>query len=99
MKRWRPDLDSTRGTAGPPTTAPPSVPATLVIWLAAALIGRFWEWGLPSVNSLVIAFLGYVVAGRLGLVRGVGITREKDAEEALLDESQEARRSAPPTQR
>jgi cytosine permease len=97
VKRWRGDLDSTRGTAGPPTTAPTWVPATLVIWLAAALIGRFWEWGLPSVNSLVIAFLGYVVAGRLGLVRGVGVTREKDAEQALVDEAKEPRRSTPPS--
>ncbi len=97
VKRWRADLESTRGTGGPPTTAPTWVPATLVIWLAAALIGRFWEWGLPSVNSLVIAFVAYVVAGRLGLVRGVGVTREKDAEEALVDEAEGTTRSAPPT--
>jgi cytosine permease len=98
VKRWRADLESTRGTGGPPTTAPTWVPATLVIWVAAALIGRFWEWGLPSVNSLVIAFVAYVVAGRLGLVRGVGVTREKDAEEALMDEAEGTPRSAPPTQ-
>jgi cytosine permease len=97
VKRWRADLDSTRGTGGPPTTAPTWVPATLVIWLAAALIGRFWEWGLPSVNSLVIAFVAYVLAGKLGLVRGFGVTREKDAEEALVDEAEGAPRSAPPT--
>jgi cytosine permease len=97
VKRWRADLESTRGTGGPPATAPTWVPATLVIWVAAALIGRFWEWGLPSVNSLVIAFVAYVVAGRLGLVRGVGVTREKDAEEALVDEAEEKPRSAPPT--
>jgi cytosine permease len=98
VKRWRGDLDSTRGTAGPPTTAPTWVPATLVIWLAAALIGRFWEWGLPSVNSLVIAFVAYVVAGRLGLVRGVGVTHEKDAEEALVDEAETTTHQTPPAQ-
>ena len=53
---------------------------------------------MPSVNSLVIAFVGYIVAGRLGLVRGAGITREKDTEEALLDEAGERTRQAPPTQ-
>jgi cytosine permease len=99
VKRWRADLDSTRGTGGPPTTAPTWVPATLVIWLAAALIGRFWEWGLPSVNSLVIAFVAYVLAGKLGLVRGFGVTREKDAEEALVEEAEESTRHGPRTQR
>jgi cytosine permease len=99
VKRWRTDLDSTRGTGRPPATAPTWVPATLVIWVAAALIGKFWEWGLPSVNSLVIAFLAYVVAGRMGLVRGVGVTHEKDAEQALADEAEETRRLAPPTRR
>ena len=86
VKRWRGDLEATRGTPAPPATAPTWVPATLVIWLAAALIGKFWQWGLPSINSLVIAFVGYVVAGRAGLIRGVGTSREKDAEEAVADE-------------
>jgi cytosine permease len=92
VKRWRGELDSSRESGAPPTTAPTWVPATLIIWVGAALIGKYWEWGLPSVNSLVIAFVGYVVAGRLGLVRGVGVTREKDTEEALVDETEEVRR-------
>jgi cytosine permease len=92
VKRWRGELDSSRESGAPPATAPTWVPATLIIWVGAALIGKYWEWGLPSVNSLVIAFVGYVVAGRLGLVRGVGVTREKDTEEALVDETEEVRR-------
>jgi cytosine permease len=92
VKRWRGDLDSTRGSGAPPATAPTWVPATLVIWVAAALIGKYWQWGLPSVNSLVIASVAYVIAGRLGLVRGVGVTREKDTEEALVDETEEMKR-------
>src|SRR3954449_920271 len=92
VKRWRGELDSSRERGAPPATAPTWVPATLIIWVAAALIGKYWEWGLPSVNSLVIAFVGYVVAGRLGLVRGGGVTREKDTEEALVDETEEVRR-------
>jgi cytosine permease len=92
VKRWRGDLDSTRGSGAPPASAPTWVPATLVIWVAAALIGKYWDWGLPSVNSLVIAFVAYVVAGRLGLVRGVGLTREKDTEEALVDEAEATKR-------
>src|SRR4029453_4424764 len=92
VKRWRGELESTRDSGAPPTTAPTWVPVTLVIWVAAALIGKYWEWGLPSVNSLVIAFGAYVIAGRLGLVRGIGVTREKDTEEALVDETAGVRR-------
>jgi cytosine permease len=75
VKKWRPDLERSRAEGGLPETAPTWVPATLVIWVAAALIGYFVSWGLPSINSLVAAFVLYVVAGQLGLVRGVGTSR------------------------
>jgi cytosine permease len=52
------------GVAFPPTAG--------VLCVLAALIGRSVAWGLPGINSLIAAFLLYVVAGRLGLVRGVG---------------------------
>lgn len=73
VRRWRGDLEAARATGDVPATAPDWVPATLLIWLAAALVGLFFDIGLPSINSLVIAFVLYVVAGRLGLVRGVGV--------------------------
>lgn len=78
VKLWRPQLDETRALGTLPETAPTWVPTTLVIWLAAALLGEFVSWGLPSINSLVAAFVLYVVAGRLGLVRGVGVSRTVD---------------------
>jgi len=68
-----------------PVTAPMWVPATLVIWLVAALIGHYWTWGLPSINSLVIAFGAYVVLGKAGLIRGVGLHRTKDSEIDVTD--------------
>ncbi|PRX50410.1 cytosine permease [Prauserella shujinwangii] len=80
VRRWRDALDSARAAGTVPESAPNWVPATIAIWLAAALVGRFVEWGLPSVNSLVVAFALYVVAGKLGLVRGVGTRRTSDAE-------------------
>jgi cytosine permease len=43
------------------------------------LIGYFVSWGLPSINSLAAAFVLYVVAGKLGLVRGVGVSRTIDS--------------------
>ncbi|TNC29698.1 purine-cytosine permease family protein [Amycolatopsis alkalitolerans] len=80
VKRWRGNLETAR--AGVPDDAPNWVPATIVVWLAAALVGKFVEWGLPSINSLVVGFVLYVVAGKLGLVRGVGMSRTADTEPA-----------------
>ncbi|ETK30604.1 purine-cytosine permease family protein [Microbispora sp. ATCC PTA-5024] len=72
VRTWRRDLDATKAAGSVPPQSPRWVPATLVIWLAASLIGKFVTWGLPSINSLVAAFVLYAVAGRLGLVRGYG---------------------------
>lgn len=81
VKQWRPELERSRAAGTVPETAPTWVPATLVIWLVAALIGYFVSWGLPSINSLVTAFVLYVVTGKLGLVRGVGVSRTLDSDE------------------
>ncbi|RCG32922.1 cytosine permease [Sphaerisporangium album] len=82
VRTWRRELDATRASGGVPELAPRWVPATLVIWLAAALVGKFVTWGLPSINSLVVAFVLYAVAGRLGLVRGYGVARTETADGA-----------------
>jgi cytosine permease len=82
VKQWRPELERSRAAGTVPETAPTWVPATLVIWLVAALIGYLGTWGLPSINSLVAAFVLYVVAGKLGLVRGVGVSRTLDSSAA-----------------
>jgi cytosine permease len=79
VKRWRGDLETSRAGGAVPATAPMWVPATLVIWLVAALIGHYWSWGLPSINSLAVAFVAYVVCGKAGLIRGVGVHRTTDA--------------------
>ncbi|MEV0087713.1 cytosine permease [Saccharopolyspora sp. NPDC050642] len=75
VRRWRGELEASRALGEIPASAPNWVPATLVVWLVSALVGGFVEIGLPSINSLVLAFVLYVVAGKLGLVRGVGSTR------------------------
>ncbi|MFI9629447.1 purine-cytosine permease family protein [Streptomyces sp. NPDC052042] len=69
---WRPELDASRERGTLPDTAPTWVPAALVVWTCASLFGHFVDWGLPSVNSVVVAMLLYTAAARLGLVRGVG---------------------------
>ncbi|MEU4548534.1 purine-cytosine permease family protein [Nonomuraea dietziae] len=74
VKRWRPVLDASRERGELPATEPGWVPATLVIWACAALVGWLSEhhqWiGIPALNSLLLAGLAYIVAGKLGLVRG-----------------------------
>ncbi|GAB2942474.1 purine-cytosine permease family protein [Nonomuraea fastidiosa] len=79
VRRWRGDLEEAKARGTVPEQAPDWVPATLAIWLVSALVGRFVEVGLGSINSLVLAFVLYVVAGKLGWVRGVGAHRTADA--------------------
>jgi cytosine permease len=69
VRSHRAALDASRATGTLPASAPRWVPASLAIWIAAFLIGKYVEWGIPSLNSLAVAFVAYVVAGRLGLVR------------------------------
>jgi cytosine permease len=76
VRRWRPALDQSRTKGGLPRTEPGWVPATLVIWIGAAVLGWWTEqvqFGIPALNSLAVAGIVYVLAGTAGLVRG---TRE-----------------------
>jgi cytosine permease len=72
VRTWRGELDSSRAVGRLPESAPLWVPAALIVWAVAAAVGKYVDWGLPSINSLVLAFCAYVALGRLGLVRGVG---------------------------
>ncbi|MFD9888143.1 purine-cytosine permease family protein [Amycolatopsis sp. NPDC059027] len=63
-RRWRAAL----AAAGPDqlrTGAPAWVPATLVCWAAATLVGKFVTIGLPSINALVTGFVLYLIAERV----------------------------------
>ena len=86
VKQWRGELDATRDVGTLPATAPRVVPATLVIWAIAALVGHFVTWGIPSITSLVVSFVLYLLAGRAGLIKGVGVatTRTPEVEPLVL---------------
>jgi cytosine permease len=86
VRKWRPELDATRIPGTLPATAPRVVPATLVVWAISSVVGYVVTWGIPSITSLVLSVVLYVVAGRLGLVRGVGLARTRTLE--TLPESQ-----------
>jgi cytosine permease len=76
VRRWRPALDESRTQGRLPGTEPGWVPVTLVIWVGAAVLGYWTEqvqFGIPALNSLVVAGVVYLVAGKAGLVGG---TRE-----------------------
>jgi cytosine permease len=89
VKRWRPELEASRAAGTLPASAPTWVPATLVIWVVAAVIGYFVSWGLPSINSLLAAFVLYVVAGKAGLVQGVGTSPTADLSDPALVETKD----------
>jgi cytosine permease len=88
VRLWREDLEVSGGLGILPESAPNWVPMALVIWLASAAIGVFIPFGFGSINALVIAFVLYAAAGKLGLVRGQGIhrTAENDQRPALVKE-------------
>ncbi|MGH3704959.1 MAG: purine-cytosine permease family protein [Agromyces sp.] len=83
VKRWRTDLDETRASGRLPETAPRIVPVTIVIWLVSALVGYFVTWGIPPVLSLVVSMVLYIIAGKLGWVRGIGTARTNQDEAAV----------------
>jgi cytosine permease len=67
VRRWRNEIISTRPRV--PRSAPSWVPATVVIWPVSAIAGELLPFGQSSLNSLVLAFVLYVSAGRLDLLR------------------------------
>lgn len=49
------------------------------MWLVSALVGYFVTWGIPSLLSLFLSMVLYIVAGKLGWVRGVGVATTRQA--------------------
>jgi cytosine permease len=82
VRTWTAELDATRASGRLPETAPRWVPASLLVWVAAFLIGKYVHSGIPALNSLAFAFAAYAVAGRAGLLQvgERGRTRRMHAE-------------------
>ncbi len=66
VKRMRKPLDDTREAETLPPTSPTWVPMSLAIWAVAFCVGKFYDGGIPALNSLVVAFLLYCVLGWAG---------------------------------
>lgn len=78
VRRMSKPLDDTRETQTLPTTSPAWVPMSLAIWAAAFCVGKFYDGGIPALNSLVTAFVLYSVLGLLGWIRTYGTTTLDD---------------------
>ncbi|MFF4792074.1 cytosine permease [Streptomyces sp. NPDC001276] len=78
VRRMRGPLDATRETQTLPATSPVWVPMSLVIWAAAFCVGKFYDGGIPALNSLLTAFVLYSVLGLAGWVRTYGTTTLDD---------------------
>ena len=81
------ELERTREQGTLPREAPTWVPASLAIWVASFLLGKYLDWGIAALNSLVLSFVLYAVAGRLGLIRGWSGRRAVDSAEAPASSS------------
>lgn len=83
IRRYRAILDESRKSHQLPETYETWNPVTLVAWLLAIIVGLTIDWGIPSVNSLIVAGLVYwllsLIVNRNGFVYfGKEYTYEKD---------------------
>ncbi|MEU9461720.1 cytosine permease [Streptomyces sp. NPDC048312] len=90
VKKMRKPLDETRESETLPKTSPTWVPMSIVIWIAAFCVGKFYDGGIPALNSLATAFILYSVLGLLGWVKPYGTS-------TLDDEDDTAAPAAPAT--
>jgi cytosine permease len=67
VRTWRTELE--RAGQNLPAQEPTLIIGTLVVWLIAALVGHFVTWGIPSLNSLAVAVLLYLVFSKIGLLK------------------------------
>lgn len=81
VRKMRKPLDETREAGTLPATSPTWVPMSLVIWAAAFCVGKFYDGGIPALNSLAAAFVLYAVLGLLGWIRTYGTTTLADDED------------------
>ncbi len=70
VRTWRRELDESRVRGELPRAAHEWIPATMLIWAGAALVGHYVNAGIPALNSIALAFVLYAAAGKAGLTRG-----------------------------
>lgn len=83
VKKMRKPLDDTRESETLPKSSPTWVPMSIVIWIVAFCVGKFYDGGIPALNSLATAFVLYCVLGLLGWVKPYGTSTLDDEDAAL----------------
>lgn len=83
IKRYRHILNESRKINQLPETYEKWNPITMVAWILAIIVGLTIDWGIPSVNSLIVAGVVYwiisLIVNRNGFVYfGTEYTYEKD---------------------
>ncbi|MFB7211543.1 cytosine permease [Streptomyces sp. NPDC056255] len=78
VKKMRKPLDETRESETLPKTSPTWVPMSIAIWIAAFCVGKFYDGGIPALNSLATAFILYSALGLLGWVKPYGTSTLDD---------------------
>ncbi len=72
LKSHRSELAESQARGTTPTTVPGWNPAGLLAWVIGAVSGWYIQWGLGSVNSLVIAAIAYYVLAKVFVTVGLG---------------------------
>ncbi|WAH37152.1 purine-cytosine permease family protein [Alicyclobacillus dauci] len=65
IRRYRDELRESRERGVLPTVYESWNPITLVSWIGAFLVGEFVKWGIPSINSLIVAAVAYFVLSKV----------------------------------
>ena len=70
VRTWRRSLAEWGAVGELPPDPPNWIPASLVCWAAGAAVGAFVPVGIPTINSVLVAFALYAAIGRtVGIVR------------------------------
>ncbi|MGE9697740.1 cytosine permease [Streptomyces sp. NRRL F-5630] len=81
VKRMRTPLDETRHAQTLPAHSPTWVPMSIAIWIAAFCVGKFYDGGIPALNSLATAFVLYSALGLLGWIKPYGTSHLADEQD------------------
>lgn len=65
LKTYRKELDESRKLGKLPSVEGVLSPVTLIAWAAGFFIGYFVQWGIPSLNALVISGVIYYLGQRI----------------------------------
>ncbi|WP_206919669.1 purine-cytosine permease family protein [Alicyclobacillus suci] len=65
IRRYKDELARSREQGVLPDTYESWNPITLICWIGAFVVGEFVKWGIPSINSLVVAAVAYFVLSKL----------------------------------